>query len=335
MPVHLPIFEERKKPAAPEPPPKRRVILSAEKLFLQSFAPAYTRDALADLDAVRRTDANPAKNPALYASLDGIAEAFTRVAPQAFGRDDLELDFSDGSVHRLGAAITPALRDAWLAPARPGAPPTITLVATHGAVYVGACIVRGHGGVWSVRSPLWESMVELTSRAGTANLAVFQWWMKALGDEEIDAPRLADRYRTHVELPTRVPEAMPVIASPERRLPRLSRVRYDMLFKHLKAHLPELRDLGADFPSPERFEELGLTFLDFTWLGEGRMVLLHGAGEHGVHLFWLDQGGFVQGAFYPADRAPEHRVEVEGDVLRVRLSIEGRMQVHEMLWWGA
>jgi hypothetical protein len=333
MPVRLPIFEERKKPVEPELPPKRAVVLSAEQLFRRYFAPAYPEGA--DLDALRQTDVNPAKNPAIYASLDDIAQTFARLAPQAFARDDLELDGSDASVHRLAAAITPELRDAWLVPKTKGAPPTITLVATHGALYVGACIVRNHGGLWQARNPLWESMVELSSRAGTASLAVFQWWMKALGDEEIDAPRLADRYRSHVELPTRTPESMPVIASADRRLPRLSRVRYDVLYKHLKAHLPELRDVGADFPSPERFEELGLRFLDFTWLGAGRMLLIHGAGEHGVHLFWMDRGGFVQGAFYPADRAPEHRVETEGDVLRVRVSIGGRMQVHETLWWGA
>jgi hypothetical protein len=65
------------------------------------------------------------------------------------------------------------------------------------------------------------------------------------------------------------------------------------------------------------------------------MLLLHGPGEQGAAPLLARPNGFVQGAFYPADRAPEHRVETEGDVLRVRVSIGGRMQVHETLWWGS
>jgi len=144
----------------------------------------------------------------------------------------------------------------------------VTLV-THGALYVGACVVREHGGTWQVRRPLWESTVRLVSRAGTGELAVFHWWLKALSDDEIDHPRLADRYRTHVEVPTFDAERLPVIAPPDRRLPRLVKVRYDMLFKHLRAHLPELRDVGADFPSPERLDEMALSRLDFALLGGG------------------------------------------------------------------
>src|SRR6185503_10295856 len=216
-----------------------------------------------------------------------------------------------------------------------GGPPLLVTLATHGALYVGACVVRSHGGVWQVRRPLWESLVRLTSRAGTGDLAVFHWWLKALSDDEIDKGRLVDRYRTHVEVPTFDPGSLAPIAHADRRLPRLTRVRYDLLYKHLRAHLPELRDVGADFPSPERFEEMGFSWLDFLLVGGGRMLLLHGPTDRGVHLFWLDQGGFVKSLFYPADAFPEHKVEVIGETIRVIVSIQGRPEAHEMLWWGA
>ncbi len=334
MPVRLPIFEERAPAARPTQKARPPVVLTAEKLFREHLAKAYPPEVLADLDGARQADANPGKNPVFFAKLGDIAQAFVDVAPALFGDAELALDFSDASVHRLAAAITRARRDAWLAPTRPNGPSLITLVVTQGAIYVGACIVRNHGGTWQVRNPLWESRVELVSRAGTASLATFQWLMKALGDEEIDENRLADRYRINVELPTMDPARLPIIAPADRRLPRLARVRYDTLYKHLRAHLPELRDVGDDFPTPERFEELGFRWLDFTWLGDGRMLLAHGPGEQGVHLFWLDAAGFTKAAFYPADRAPEHRIELDGDVLRVTVSIDGAMRVHESLWWG-
>lgn len=309
--------------------------LTAQSLFERVFAPLYPREVLADLARARATDANPAQNPGILAHLDEAAAIFARLAPEAFGLPDLALDFSDASVHRLGAALTADLRDRWLAPAKPGEPPLLVNVVTHGALYVGACVARNHGGTWLVRRPLWESLVRLESRAGTGDLALFQWWLKALSDEEIGKGRLADRYRTHVEVPTFDAERLPVIAPPDRRLPRLAKVRYDNLYKHLRAHLPELRSVGDDFPSPERFEELGFRWLDFQLLGGGRMLLIHGQAAEGVHLFWLDAGGFVQSAFYPAERFPEHVVQVDGDKLRVIVSIGGQPQVHEMLWWGA
>ncbi|HSN96723.1 MAG TPA: hypothetical protein VLS89_00450, partial [Candidatus Nanopelagicales bacterium] len=183
--------------------------------------------------------------------------------------------------------------------------------------------------------PLWESLVRLDSRAGTADLALFHWWLKALSDDEIDHARLADRYRTHVEVPTFDAASLPVLAPPDRRLPRLTKVRYDLLYKHLRAHLPELRTVGDDFPSPERFDEMGFKWLDFLLLGGGRMLLLHGPGAEGAHFFWLDADGFVKQAFYPADPFPEHIVQADGDKLRVIVSIGRAPQIHEMLWWGA
>lgn len=319
--------------------------LTAAKLFERFFAPAYPEDALADLERARATDANPAGNPSILAQIDHAAEVFARLAPMAFGAPDLALDYSDASVHRLGAALTRERRDRWIEEASPqggtgGGPPgrpasMLVTIVTHGALYVGACVARSHGGRWLVRRPLWESPVRLESRAGTGDLAVFHWWLKALSDEEIDLRRLADRYRTHVEVPTFDAEGLPVIAAGDRRIPRLAKVRYDTLYKHLRAHVPELRSVGDDFPSPERLDEMGFKALEFVLLGGGRMLLLHGATPQGVHLMWLDAGGFVKSAYYPADTFPAHVVQVEGEKLRVIVPIGGEMQVHEMLWWGA
>lgn len=306
--------------------------LTAELLFERWFLPLYPPDARADLARARATDANPAGNPSILAQIDETAAVFARLAPAALGAPELALDFTDASVHRLAPLVTRERRDAWLSP---GEPPMVVTLATHGALYVGSCVARAHGGVWQVRRPLWESVVRLTSRAGTGDLAVFHWWLKALSDDEIDAGRLADRYRTHVEVPTFDPERLPVIAPPDRKLPRLVKVRYDLLHKHLRAHLPELRDVGADFPSPERFEEMAFKSLDLTLLGGGRMLLMSGPGEQGLHLIWLDAGGFVKAAYYPADAFPAPVVQVDGDKLRVVVSIQKQQQVHEMLWWGA
>jgi hypothetical protein len=309
--------------------------LTAERLFERYFLPLYPPDARADLGRARAADANPAGNPAIFAQIDEAAAIFARLAPAALGDPELALDFGDASVHRLSALLTRERRDALLDPREPGEPPLLVTLVTHGAFYVGACIARGHGGAWQVRRPLWESTIRLVSAAGTGDLAVFHWWLKALSDEEIDKGRLADRYRTHVEVPTFDASRLPVLAPPDRRLPRLAKVRYDLLYKHLRAHLPELRDLGADFPSPERFEEIGFKHLDLTLLGDGRMLLLHGPGAEGLHLYWLDAKGFAKAAYFPADAFPTPLVQVEGDKIRVVLRVAGREAVHEMLWWGA
>ncbi|HMY15103.1 MAG TPA: hypothetical protein PKA58_02180 [Polyangium sp.] len=309
--------------------------LTAERLFTQYFQPYYPKDVRFDLQKARNEDANPAENPHILRQIDEIADTFAKLAPKALETPDLNLDFSDASVHRLGARLSKEKRDAWIEKKSSGQPPFLVQFVTHGALYVGACVVKNHGGVWRVRRPLWESVVRLESAAGTGDLSMFSWWLKTLSDGEIGENRLGDRYRTHVEVPTFDATNLSVIAPPDRRLPKLSKVRYDLLYKHLRAHLPELRSVGDDFPSPERFAELSFKWLDFVWLGGGKMLLMHGPTPEGVHLFWLDANGFVKSAFYPADAFPAHIVETDGDKLRVLVSIGGAMRVHEMLWWGA
>lgn len=309
--------------------------LTAEALFERHFAPLYPADALADLARARTIDANPADNPRLVAQLEATADVFAKLAPEALRAPGLALDFTDASVHRLAAAITPEARDRLLVerPA-PGEPPMLVTLVVHGALYLGACVVRGHAGRWLVRRPAWESQVELVSRAGTAALAPLSWWLRALSDEEIGEPRLADRYRTFVEVPTFDADAMPRFIAGDRRIPRLAKVRYDTLHQHLRAHAPEVREVGADFPSPERVDELAFRALDFAVLGDGRMLLVWGLAAQGVHLYWLGRDGFLKGAYYPADSFPEPVVQLEGDRLRVVTSVKGRTIAHEMLWWG-
>ena len=302
--------------------------LTAERLFHQYFAPLYPPEALADLANLRTIDANPGKNKSIYVELLSAAKIFCSKAPEVFQKPDLSLDFSDASIHRIGILLTRELREAWIASG------SLVQVVTHGSLYVSACAVRNHGGEWLVRRPLWESRVRLESKAGVSELAMFQWWLKALSDEELGIPRLVDRYRTHVEVPTFNPDLLDVVAPADRVIPRLSKVRYDLLYKHVRAHLPELKDFGINFPSPERFEDLGFRYLDFLMLGGGRMLLMHGPGRHGVHLMWLEATGFQKAAYYPSDPTQDYKVEVHGDFVRVTAPIQNKPFVHDMLWWG-
>ena len=309
-------------------------LLTPVRLFERYFWSLYPEDARADLARARATDANPARNPHILQSLDEIADTFVRLAPSAFGEVDLRLDGSDASVHRLATAITRERRDRWAGERGPDGAPLVTHVVVHGAVYVGRCAVANHQGVWQVRRPLWESLVRLKSAAGEGDLAVFQWWLKSLSDGEIDRGTLSDRYRAHVEEPRFRPDTLPAILDVERRIPRLAKVRYDTLYKHMRAHLPELADLGEHFPTAERFAELGFRYLDFLWLGGARMLLLHGPGANGVHLFWLDHAGFVKGAYYPADSGSTYELALAGESLRITLTLQGVRAEHAMLWWG-
>jgi hypothetical protein len=310
--------------------------LNAEQLFLESVLPLYPEDARKDLAAARLCDTNPAKNPAIYAHLSEAAETFASMADAVLGTQ-LGLDFTDASIHRLSGALTKVVRNRLRDSAPIGSPESdLFNVLVHGAAYVGECIVRAHGGQWSVRRPLWESVVTLTSRAGTGDLPVFHWLLKSLADDAFDdgGVVLGDRYRAHVEMPCARPEELPIIAAPDRQLPRLGKVRYDVFYKYLKAHLPEVRDVGEHFPSPERFEELRLKWLDFTLLGGGRMLLLSGLGSAGLHLYWLTLGGFERGAFYPCETFPEPIVKLSGDTLTVLYSADGKQVRHEILYWG-
>jgi hypothetical protein len=303
--------------------------LTAESLFRDVFLPLYPEDAKSDLGRARSTDVNPAKNPQIIAQIADAARIFTELAPTALGAasDKLALDFSDASVHRLGAALTTEAR------ARLQARGELFDFVVHGTLYVGECIVRNHAGEWGVRRPLWESVVHLRSRAGEAALPIFHWWLKSLADDATAS--LGDRHRAHVEVPRAKPEDLPVIALPEgRSFPRLSKLKYDVFYKYLKAHLPEVKDVGAGFPSPERFTDYEFAHLDFALVGGGRMLLIHGPNKDGLHAFWLTKEGFDKAAFWPADAFPAPLIKVKGDKLEVVLSRDGKPLSFELLWWG-
>jgi hypothetical protein len=310
-------------------------VITAESLFARHFWPLYPADARDDLARARRTDANPGNNPRVLSHLDDAARGFVANARALFG-EDLALDGSDASVHRLSGALTTERRDAWAELGRAGtAESALFNAVVHGAAYVGGCIVANHGATWAVRRPLWESLVHLRSRAGEADLAVFHWWLKALADGATET--LADRYRTLVEVPCARPEDLPPLAARDRHLPRIAKgVRFDVLYRYLKAHLPELRELGPDFPTPERFAELGFIWLDFILVGgdPARMLLMYGQGAAGLHLFWLSAAGFEKALYLPADAFPEPIVRAREQKLEVTVSVAGAVQRHEMLWWG-
>jgi hypothetical protein len=317
-----------------------------EELFSRYFLPLYPPDSRADLARARATDANPGRNEALFAHLGEAADRFVANARALFGVD-LALDRSDESVHRLSAALTIERRDRWAAQGAAGAADNALFnLVVHGAAYVGACVVARHGGVWSVRRPLWESLVRLKSHAGEADLAIFHWWLKSLADDVLapadgteassggSGATLADRYRTHVEVPCMRPEELPAFVTAARSLPRLLKPTYDLLHKYVRAHLPELRDLGEHFPAPDRFTAFAFRWVDFHVLGDGRLVLLAGASPQGLHLFWLGARGFEKSAFFACDSFPDPVVRVEGGRIRAMTSDQGEAREHEMLWWG-
>lgn len=303
-----------------------------ETLFRTLLLPVYPADVLEDLDAARATDANPAKNPLFFRELADTAKRFAKLAPEALS-GELTLDGSDASIRRLSSAMTREARDRMVREKGPEGAPLLLYFVIHAAAYVGEAIVA-HGGEWTVRRPLWESRVRLVSRAGDAELAPLMWIVRALSDEEVGKDLLASRFRMHVEVPTEKPDERAVFVDPARRLPRLKHPKYDTLHKYLRAHLPELGDLGGDFPSPERFTELGFTWLDFLVVGDGRMVVLAGPSETGFHLFWLDASGFAKAAYLPSDAFPEPIVKLSGETVRVVFQSLGRETFQEFLWWG-
>ena len=311
--------------------------VTAESLFTRVFLPLYP--AGVDLARLRQEDANPARNPHIVDQLTDTAERFAKLAGTALDSDPA-CDFSPQSVHRLGRALTRTWRDRLLETD----PELFANVIVHGAAYLGEVAVRTAEASWRVRRPLWESLVFLESRAGEAELSPFSWLLRSLADDEIDQSLLGDRFRAYVEAPTANVESMPPIAEPTRRLPRLAKsVRYDVLYKHLKAHLPELRDLGADFPTPERFSEYQFRSLDFALREGGRILVAFGPGAGGLHLFWLSAKGFEKSMFVPCESLPAPEVrfgQAESkrgpvDTLTLEVTTDGKRVTREMLVWGS
>ena len=117
-------------------------------------------------------------------------------------------------------------------------------------------------------------------------------------------------------------------------MPRLQKVKYDVFYKYLKANLPEVRDLGSDFPSPERFAELSFRYLDFMIVGGGRKLLISGLSSVGFFVFWIGPLGFEKSIFLESDSFPEPFVRKDGERIQVHFSREKRTLFHEYLWSG-
>ena len=313
---------------------------SADALFATHFLLLYPDQTAAALATLRQQDANPSNNPTLLLPLRDAAETFARLAPAMLGAPQLELDFSDASIARLSAAVRRAnLSERFSAPdiSEPPRASELANFAIHASAYVGECIVRNHAGCWQLRNPLWESRVFLASAAGEAQLPIFHWWLRTLVETDVEfavAGGISGRYRSYVQVPCFDTEKLVKIASADRKLPKLSKVRYDLLYKHLKAHLPELRDLGRDFPAPERFAAYEFKWLDFLWLGDGKMVLFYGQGNGGLHLFWMSAQGFEQSALIPCDGFPAPIVRCDAQKIVIVFSVDQQLLTQEMLWWG-
>ncbi len=306
-------------------------MVGPEAIFERYFLPLYPEPLRGDLARSRSEDANPGNNPHVVAHLQEAAAIFAAHAASLLNRD-CNLDFSDASIHRLSHALDESTIGRLLESPLMGSPENdLFNLVVHGSAYVGECIVKNHDGAWQVRKPLWESLVRLESRAGTGDLAVFHWWLKSLADKNVT---IADRYRAQIEIPTFDPGNLRVIAAPDRRFSRLEKTPYHMLHQYLRANIPELRGVGEHFPSAERWEDYRFKWVGFTLLGEGRMLLIHGQNATGAHLFWLTADGFEKATYFPCDAFPDHRVESDGDKVRVHYRIEGKDVAQEMLWWG-
>ncbi len=314
-------------------------------LFTRYFLPLYPPDVAADLGRARSVDANPADNPNLVAHLTDAAQRFVARATALFG-EDLALDFSDASVHRLSALWTPARLEQWAREGAVGSPENeLFNVIVHGAAYVGETIVRTRGARWLVRRPLWESRVRLVSAAGEAELAPFSWLLRsssvATGDKsdkpdsssEAGLVTLADRYRTFVEVPSTDAMSWPVWLVP-RPLPGLKRPTYSSFYKYLRAHLVEIRDVGNDFPSAERFDELRFKSLAFQIVGEGRALVAYGMGDTGASAFWFGPQGFTHALYIPCDAGSAVELTLPENRVRLAVTAGGKPVFHESMWWG-
>src|SRR6266545_2425236 len=249
--LFLPRFWNPRVVSRPQPESQGMQALTADVLFERYFWPHYPPDVRADPGRFNDLDVNPGRNPTLLARLVESAEIFVRNAPMILG---VELSISPKGVGQLAHALDRQKRDALLAVSTPEDPnnPFFNTVV-HAALFVGEVAVRTHGGTWSVRRPLWESVVIRHKPNQKANrsrppgaIPPFHWVLRHLSDAE-DQTSLLQRYHVHVELATVDVASFPVIAAP-RELPTLRKPTYDLLVKYVQQHLPGLRDIGTGFP---------------------------------------------------------------------------------------
>lgn len=309
--------------------------VTAESLFARFFWPLYPPDVRAEPERFRDEDANPAGNPRLAIPLAHAAEILVTNAPGLLGVP-LTLDATGVAV--LARALDRGTRDRLLAtsdPTDPGNPFFNTVV--HAAAFVGEVTVRTYGGRWSLRRPLWESLVTRRTRGA---FAPFHWILKGLADDSVDDAPLAGRFRVHVQQASAEPDTFPVIVSP-RKLPVLKSPSYDLLVKYLHQHLASLRDVGEGFPTPTEFADRAFQSLGFELLHDGRVLAVHGQGTPtsdrpgAVELLWLTAEGYDHADVIPADvGVPYFARAVTRELVEVTVAWKGRPVTHRLTFQG-
>lgn len=319
---------------------------SAQALFERYFWPHYPPDAKADLARLRETDVNPAQNPALLAHAREGAELFASNTKALLGLEEA-LTLDELGVLRLARALDRSRRDRWLEGCVAEDPSNVFFNAVvHAALFVGESAVRAGFGRWSLRRPLWESVVVRLVRDASGELreqgavAPFHWLLRHLSDPEIDDGTLAWRWRVHLAQAAAAVESLPVLATP-RAMPPLRSPTYDLLVKYLHQRLPDLKDLGRGFPSPAEFTDFAFERLSFEVLHGGRVLAIHGqapaAGERPavVQVLWLTAEGFDHADTIPTDGTPSYFGRaVTPTLLELTLPWKGRPITHRIGFRG-
>lgn len=307
---------------------------TAESLYATFFWPLYPDDVRADPTRFRDLDVNPAKNPALTATLSEAAQLFIDNAPQLLGTT---LTLDDDGVAALARALDRARRDAWIAATEPGKPGPFFHAVVHASAFVGEVIARHHGGAWELRRPLWESIVRRSTRGA---IAPFHWILKGLADDAVDDAPLAYRWRVHVVMAGVDPSSWPALTE-AKRLPSLKTPAYDVLVKYLRQHVPTLRDVGEGFPTPAEFTAKRYPSLGFEPLHGGRVLALHGMvpaegeGPSTVEIMWITPQGYDHADVVPCDgQVPHFARALNDETLEVTVAWKGRPVTHRLTLRG-
>jgi hypothetical protein len=320
--------------------------MDAQAWFERWFLPHYPPEVRREYHRWADEDVNPANNPSIAAHLTEGAELFARNAPALLG---VELTFDGTGVARLAAALDRARRDRWVSQSDPSDPGNVLFNAVvHGALFVGACAVRAHRCRFSARNPLWESRVdrfveERGERRAIGPFSPFQWMLKHLDDREIDAPRLADRFRVHVEFATADVASYPLVVQSS-KLPKVDGGQYDLLVKFLHRHAPVLRDLGPLFPSVAEWSSLGYRSLGFEPFYDGRVLAMHALyappdvdpheDRSTVDVYWLTAEGAQRIDRVPCAAHPPYFARKTGEALEVTVSFNGKPRTHRIGYRG-
>ena len=258
----------------------------------------------------RATDANPAKNPHDHrAARRGRRRSSRGSRRRRSARPTSTLDFSDASVHRLGAPSSLARG------ATRGSSEKIAGHAAAGAdgdarraLPRGVRGARRTAGSWQVRRPpgsRWcgSSRGPGVGRAGA--VSVVAEGARRRGDRRRAPRRPLPRARGAADAST--PRRCRAIAPAGPAAAAAGQGALRHAAQAPRAHLPELRSVGDDFPSPERVDEMGFSLAG---LHAGRATVgcccMHGAGARGRAPLLARRRRLREAAYLPADKFPAH-----------------------------